>query len=80
MKMVKETKLYDVLGVSSNASDIELKKAYRKLAIKYHPDKNPDDPNAAEKVSIAFFLNSDLLCNFLKIIYSSKKFPMPMKF
>ena len=53
---------YDVLGVKKTATPDEIKKAYRKLARKYHPDANPDDPKAEEKfkeVSSAYEVLSD---------------------
>jgi len=53
---------YEVLGVARDASDVDIKKCYRKLAMKYHPDRNPDDAEAESKfkeVSEAYSVLSD---------------------
>lgn len=53
--MTSKPSFYDLLGVESEATDAEIRTAYRKLAKESHPDRNSDDPEAAERVRPRFF-------------------------
>ncbi|MCH8319197.1 MAG: DnaJ domain-containing protein, partial [Bacteroidetes bacterium] len=70
--MNKKPTLYEILGVAKSTSKDEIKAAYKKLALKYHPDKNPDNPAYEEhfkKVNEAYQTLSD---DKSKAVYDSK--------
>ena len=70
--------LYEILGVQKNASNDELRKSYRRLAMKYHPDRNPDSAEAENKFKEALELykkaekidaNDPIVLNNIGLIY-----------
>ena len=54
--MSQKRDFYEILGIAKNADEAEIKKAYRKMALKYHPDKNPGDASSEAKFKEAQFL------------------------
>lgn len=64
---------YELLGITFESSDTEIKRAYRKTSIKYHPDKNPDNKDAAEKFIQLGFARDILLDGKLKAEYDKAR-------
>lgn len=80
--------MYVLLGLQKTATPDEIKKTYRKLALKYHPDKNPDNPEAAEQVRCLFLISDfdnaqksrNEIIIFLSYVFSLKRSIEPTVF
>ena len=63
---MEEKNLYDILGVKKDATQEEIKKAFRKLSLKYHPDRNPGDKEAEQKLhgmfKVVFYIIWESFC------------------
>merc|ERR1711892_786145 len=79
MAKVAESKYYDILGVSPDADDEVMKKAYRKLAIKYHPDKNPEHGDTFSEISMVYAVLTDPDKRELYDILGEKGLTRPQK-
>ena len=55
---MSEQDLYQTLGIEKNSSDADIKKAYRKLSLKWHPDKNPDNQEEATEILAKIWVRS----------------------
>ena len=72
--------LYQILGVSRAASDSEIRKAYRELARKYHPDRNPGDKQAEDRFKDISYAKEDITVLEGKVVDQPQLYGLLLKF